>query len=80
MGASAPRGAQRNFIWGTRPGGPGEPGTPMDPTEGPGADNPAAIGPAGVIHGSLEEMGRWIGHSWLGELPGRSCEPWFVIE
>lgn len=60
MGASAPRGAQRNFIWGTRPGGPGEPGTPMDPTEGPGADNPAAIGPAGVIHGSLEDVARFL--------------------
>jgi CubicO group peptidase (beta-lactamase class C family) len=38
-----------------------EPGSPPVPVEvGPGADNPAAIGPAGTVHASLGDWGRFL--------------------
>ena len=42
--------------WGHRP----EPGGPFAVAPGPGADNPAALGPAGTVHCSLEDWGRFL--------------------
>ena len=39
----------------------------MDPAS-PAADNPAALGPAGTAHMSLEDYGRWL-RVFLGERP-----------
>jgi len=41
-----------------QPRGHGDDGTPLEP--GPQADNPPAIGPAGTVHASLEDWGRFI--------------------
>jgi CubicO group peptidase (beta-lactamase class C family) len=55
-------------VWGHRGEGPGR--TAVDPVD-PGADNPAALGPAGTIHMSLGDYGRWLrlfltdGDGWL---------------
>jgi CubicO group peptidase (beta-lactamase class C family) len=55
-------------VWGHRGEGPGR--TAVDPVD-PGADNPSALGPAGTIHMSLGDYGRWLrlfltdGDGWL---------------
>jgi D-alanyl-D-alanine carboxypeptidase len=54
--ADQPRGHDRN-------------GKPVEP--GPGADNPAAIGPAGIVYMSLPDWGRFI----AAHLRGASGEP-----
>ncbi|WP_332678296.1 serine hydrolase domain-containing protein [Brevundimonas sp.] len=57
-------------AWGHR--APGGPLLPMDPST-PGADNPAALGPAGTAHMTLADNGRWVQamlgggpEGWLG--------------
>ena len=55
MGANATdRTERRAYIWGTR-----DTGEAVDPAV-QGADNPAAIGPAGVIHCSLQDIARYL--------------------
>ena len=55
-------------VWGHRGKGPDR--TAVDPVN-PGADNPAALGPAGTVHMSLADYGRWLrlfltdGDGWL---------------
>lgn len=55
-------------VWGHSGEGAGR--TPIDPAD-PGADNPAALGPAGTVHMSLADYGRWLklfltdGDGWL---------------
>lgn len=55
-------------VWGHRGEGAGR--TAVDPVD-PGADNPAALGPAGTAHMSLADYGRWLklfltdGDGWL---------------
>lgn len=65
--AGGPEG--RDSPWGHR--GAGDQRLPMPPDH-PGADNPAALGPAGTVHMSLADYGRFLGAmmggapDWLG--------------
>jgi D-alanyl-D-alanine carboxypeptidase len=55
-------------VWGHQSKGAAR--TAVDPVD-PGADNPAALGPAGTVHMSLADYGRWLrlfltdGDDWL---------------
>ena len=65
--AAAPQGAGN--AWGHR--GAGDQRTPIPPDH-PGADNPAALGPAGMVHMDLADYGRFLAAmmgarpDWLG--------------
>lgn len=41
-------------------------GSPMDP--GPGSDNPAAIGPAGIVHASIDDWAKYVALHLRGDL------------
>ncbi|WP_374512871.1 serine hydrolase domain-containing protein [Brevundimonas sp.] len=56
-GFGAPGGEVGGNAWGHR--GAGEQRTPMPPDQ-PGADNPAALGPAGTAHMDLADYGRFL--------------------
>lgn len=68
-GFGAPGGGEGGNAWGHR--GAGDQRTPMPPDH-PGADNPAALGPAGTVHMDLADYGRFLAAmmgaraDWLG--------------
>jgi CubicO group peptidase (beta-lactamase class C family) len=64
-GFGAP-GAARGAV--DQPRGHGADGKPRDP--GPGADNPVAIGPAGIVHCSLEDYAKYLALHIRGERDG----------
>lgn len=69
FGAPASGGEGTGNAWGHR--GAGDHRTPMAPDH-PGADNPAALGPAGTVHMDLADYGRFLAAmmgarpDWLG--------------
>ncbi|WP_292110716.1 serine hydrolase [Brevundimonas sp.] len=66
FGAPAEGPEGREAPWGHRGGG--DQRTPMPPTH-PGADNPAALGPAGTAHMTLADYGRFLA-AMMGGAPG----------